>query len=324
MIRAADKPGDQRLPERVTARLARILTDAPTTAASNLRGIAFMVTACASFGCGDTIMKLSSTKVPTSELLFLRGSFVTLGGFLVAYWLGALPILHRALSRAMALRAAGDIGGAWSFQTALAKVPYADLTAVGQLIPLSITAFSALFLGEKVGWRRWTATVVGLLGVLLIIRPGSTAFNWWTLFGLLSVLGSTLRDLATRSVDRGVPPAMIMMLSAAGTTLSSLLAAPFAHWQAPPLSLVAAMFFAAMFSLIGQMCIIISVRTADISSVAPFRYSIILFSILSGILVFSQWPDFWTLAGTAIVVSAGLYTFHREQTLRIRARRLSS
>ncbi len=306
--------------ERAGAKLARVLRDAPTSV-SNVRGIMFMTAACASFACGDTIMKLAAGKVPTSELLFLRGSFVSVGGLLIAIWLGSLPMLHRALSKAMALRAAGDVTGAWSFQLALARMPYADLTAVGQLIPLSITAASALFLGEKVGWRRWTATAIGLFGVLLIIRPGSSAFNWWTIAGLVSVLASTVRDLGTRYVDRSVPPPIIMMLSAGATTLTSLLAAPFSGWSSPEGQLVFAMAAAALFSLFGQICVIISVRTADISAVAPFRYTIILFAIASGILVFGHFPDSVTLLGTAIVVAAGLYTFYREQSLRRLANR---
>lgn len=306
--------------ERAATRLARLLRDAPTTT-SNVRGIMFMTAACASFACGDTIMKLSAGQVPTSELLFLRGSFVTLGGLLVAIALGSLAVVHRALSKAMAMRAAGDVTGAWSFQLALARMPYADLTAIGQLIPLSITAASALFLGEKVGWRRWTATCVGLLGVLLIIRPGSSTFNWWAMAGLVSVLASTVRDIGTRFVDRSVPPPIIMMLSAGATTLTSLIAAPFSGWSSPPLILVLSMAAAAMFSLVGQICVIISVRSADISAVAPFRYTIIIFAIASGILVFGHFPDTLMLTGTAIVVAAGLYTFYREQSLRRLANR---
>lgn len=307
--------------EGAGTRLARILRDAPATT-SNVRGILFMTAACASFACGDTVMKLSSGKVPTSELLFLRGCFVTFGGLLVALVLGSLHMLRPALSRAMALRAAGDVTGAWSFQLALARMPYADLTAVGQLTPLSITAASALFLGEKVGWRRWTATAVGLLGVLLIIRPGSSSFNWWALAGILSVLGSTVRDLGTRFVDRGIPPPIIMMLSAGATTLTSLVVGLVAWtWTMPSPGLVGAMAAAAVFSLFGQICVIISVRSADISAVAPFRYTIILFAIASGVLVFGHFPDSVTLAGTAIVVAAGLYTFYREQSLRRLANR---
>ncbi len=305
--------------ERFGTRLARILKDSPGRAASNLRGILFMTAACASFACGDTIMKLLAGQVPTSELLFLRGCFVTTGGFLLAVALGSLAAFHKALSRAMAARAAGDVTGAWAFQLALARMPYPDLTAIGQLIPLSITAASALFLGERVGWRRWTATAIGLAGVLLIIRPGSSAFNWWALAGIVSVLASTLRDLATRRVDRGVPPPVIMMLSAGAVTISSLFAAPFSDWTWPPLALVLATGAAGVFSLFGQICVIISVRAGDISAVAPFRYTIIIFAIVSGVTVFGHLPDGLTLLGTAIVVAAGLYTFYREQALRRRA-----
>lgn len=302
-------------------RLARVLRDQPTGKSSNLRGILFMSAACASFACGDTIMKLASGSVPTSELLFLRGSFVTFGGLLLAIALGSLAVLHRAMSMAMAVRAAGDTTGAWGFQLALARMPYADLSAIGQLIPLTITAASALFFGEKVGWRRWTATAFGLLGVLLIIRPGSSTFNWWALAGILSVLGATVRDLATRRIDPTVPPPIIMMLSAGAVTVSSLVASLFDTWLVPSAGLVMAMAAAAVFSLIGQMCIIISVRSADISAVAPFRYTIIIFAIVSGVLVFGHFPDAVTLLGTAIVVSAGLYTFYREQALRRLANR---
>src|SRR4051794_14047338 len=104
-------------------------------------------------------------------------------------------------------------------------MPYADLSAINQLSPLSITAASALLFGERVGWRRWTATAIGFLGVLLIVRPGSSTFNWWALMGLASVLASTVRDLATRRVHFGVPPPLITLLSAGLTTVTSLVVA---------------------------------------------------------------------------------------------------
>ena len=279
----------------------------------NLRGIVAMVAACASFACGDTLMKLLSDTVPTSELIFIRGFFVLAGAFAACIWVGAFAVVHRAISGAMAARAAADTTGAWSFQLALVRMPYADLTAIGQLSPLTITAASAIFLAEKVGWRRWTATAIGLLGVLLIIRPGSSAFNWWALAGILSVLASTVRDLATRGIDRSVPPALIMLVSGALTTFTGLVSAVAGDWAWPPWWVVAGLLAAAMFSLFGQFCTIIAVRSGELSAVVPFRYSIILFAILSGILVFGQFPDVVTLAGIVIVCAAGLYTFHREQ-----------
>ena len=296
---------------------------APAVAADrtvhNIRGILAMIAACASFACGDTVMKLLADSAPTSQLVFIRGVFVFLGALIACIYLGAFAVLHRAFSRAMAIRAAGDTGGAWSFQLALARMPYADLTAIGQLGPLTITAASAIFLAEKVGWRRWTATAIGFLGVLLIIRPGSSAFTWWALMGIASVLCGTIRDLGTRKVDPSVPPPMMSLFSAGLTVLTSLAAAAMVSWHWPGMWTVLGLFAAAMFSLLGQWWTIISVRSGELSAVVPFRYSIILFAIVSGIFVFGHFPDPITMLGIFIVCGAGLYTFHREQTLKRQA-----
>ena len=212
----------------------RVSADETSQARSNLRGILAIIAACAAFACGDTIMKLVAGSLPTSELIFIRGVFVLLGAVIACIWMGAFRVFHRALSRAMAVRAAGDSGGAWSFQLALARMPYAELSSISQLTPLVITAVSALFLGERVGWRRWTATAIGFAGILLIIRPGSSAFTWWALVGIVSVFCSVVRDLSTRNVDRSVPPPMITMFSAALTVTTSAIAAIAGDWAWPP------------------------------------------------------------------------------------------
>ena len=290
--------------------------DAARIAAANLKGIVAMSAAMASFACGDTLMKIVSAALPTSELLFIRGLCVTTASIAAALAMGAFTELRAAMSGAMALRAGGDVAGGWLFQSGLARMAYPDLMAITQLNPLTITAASALFLGEKVGWRRWSATLVGLVGVLVIIRPGSSAFNWWALAGVASVLAATVRDLATRRVDRRVPPILIMTLSAGAVTVASLLVAPFVVWSWPAWSTLAMLAGAAIFSLIGQLCVIMAMRTGEVSAVAPFRYTIIVFAILSGILVFDHVPDGPTLIGIVIVAAAGLYTFFREQKLR--------
>lgn len=290
-------------------------------AASNLRGILAIIAACASFACGDTLMKLVAGHLPTSELIFIRGLFVLIGALALCAYLGAFQVLYRAYSLAMAVRAAGDSAGAWSFQMALARLPYADLSAIGQLTPLTITAASAIFFGEKVGWRRWTATAVGFLGVLLIIRPGSSTFQWWALVGVLSVLASTVRDLATRRVHPAVPPPLITVFSAGLTVVTSLLVAFGGGWSWPTLPVFAGLVCAAGFSLLGQWCTIIGVRSGELSAVVPFRYTIIIFAIISGIFVFGHFPEPLTIVGILIVCTAGLYTFHRERVRRAEALR---
>jgi drug/metabolite transporter (DMT)-like permease len=286
------------------------------TAANNLRAIVAISLAMASFACGDTLMKLASTSLPTSQLLFIRGSIVFAVSLGFAFFTGALRELRHVFERAMVGRVVGDVGGGWFFQTALARLPYADVTAIGQLSPMMLTAASALFLGERVGWRRWTATAVGFLGVLIIIRPGGSAFSWWALAGIASVIFTSVRDLSTRGINRRVPAILIMTLSAGAVTIAALAVAPFSNWQWPDQVLMAKLSSAAIFSLLGQLGIIIAMRTGEVSAVVPFRYMIILFSITSSVLVFGHWPDAITFLGIAIVVGAGLYTFYREQRLR--------
>ncbi len=292
-------------------------------AAGNLKAIVAISLAMAAFACGDTLMKLASTSLPTSELLFIRGSVIFSVSLSVAFFTAALRELRHVFERPMAGRIAGDIGGGWFFQSALARLPYADLTAIGQLSPMMLTAASAIFFAERVGWRRWTATAVGLLGVLIIVRPGSSAFNWWALAGIASVLCTTVRDLSTRHINRRVPAALIMTLSAGGVMVAALAVAPFSNWQWPEASLLVKLCGAGIFSLLGQLGIIVAMRTGEVSAVVPFRYMIIPFAIISGVVVFGQFPDALTLLGIAIVTLAGLYTFFREQKLRRLAARQS-
>jgi drug/metabolite transporter (DMT)-like permease len=289
---------------------------AALAAANNIRAITAISLAMASFACGDTLMKLASASLPTSQLLFIRGSIVFAVSLGFAFFTGALRELRHVFERAMIGRVVGDVGGGWFFQTALARLPYADVTAIGQLSPMMLTAASALFLGERVGWRRWTATAVGFLGILIIIRPGGSAFSWWALAGIASVVCTSLRDLSTRGINRRVPAILIMTLSAGAVTVAALAVAPFSNWQWPDQALMVKLSGAAIFSLLGQLGIIIAMRTGEVSAVVPFRYMIILFSITSSVLVFGHWPDAVTFLGIAIVVGAGLYTFYREQKLR--------
>lgn len=297
--------------------------DVGTAAAGNVRAMIAMSLAMAFFACGDTLMKLASTSLPTSELLFIRGGIISLISLSIAFVTGALREVRHIFERAMAGRIIGDTGGGWFFQSALARLPYADLTAISQLSPMMMTAASAIFLSERVGWRRWTATAVGLLGVLIIVRPGASTFSWWALAGIAAVACTTLRDISTRKINRRISPILITALSAGGVAVAALAAAPFSNWAWPSPPLMLKLSGAAMFSLLGQLSIIIAMRTGEVSAVVPFRYTIIPFAIISGVVVFGQFPDALTLLGIAIVVVAGLYTFYREQKLRRLAARQS-
>jgi drug/metabolite transporter (DMT)-like permease len=285
---------------------------------NNTRGILSMLLAMASFACGDSMMKLSGATVPTGELVFLRGILMLGAVTLIAWAMGAFKHAWRLLTPPMVTRGIGDVGGALAFQAALARMPFADLVAILQANPLLVTAASAIFLAERVGWRRWTATAIGFLGVLLIIRPGTSAFTWWSVLGLVSVFFSTLRDVSTKRVDRAVPTALILMVSSGIVTLGSLFLLPFETWVQPESQVMLQIVGSATFSLIGHMAVIMSVRSGDLSAIVPFRFSIVIWALILGYLLWGTLPDTWTIVGMGVVISAGLYTFHRELVVRRR------
>lgn len=279
---------------------------------NNTAGIVAMLVAMASFACGDSLMKLASTELPTGELVWLRALAMASASFLYALVTGAFRNAWRMLAPPMLLRALGDVGGAISFQSALARMGLADLIAIIQANPLMVTAASAVFLAERVGWRRWTAAGVGLLGVLLIIRPGTSAFTWWSILALCSVLFSTLRDVSTKCIDRAVPAVLIIWVSSTTVGIGGLFLVLFEDWLWPEPVVLLQVMGAGAFSLAGHICIIAAVRKGDLSAVAPFRYSIVIWALILGFLIWGDLPDYLTLLGMSIVTGAGLYTFHRE------------
>ncbi len=283
---------------------------------NNTAGIIAMLAAMASFACGDSLMKLSSTELPTGELVYLRATGMAGAAFAYAALTGAIRNAWKLASRPMLLRAIGDVGGALAFQSALARLAFADLIAIIQINPLTVTAASAVFLNERVGWRRWTAAAVGLAGVMLIIRPGTSAFSWWSILAIVSVLFATLRDVATKSIDRSVPAALIMLYSSSVVAIGSLFLAIFEDWVWPGPGLLLQVVGASAFSFMGHICIISAVRKGELSAVAPFRYSILIWALILGLLIWGDLPDTVTLLGMAIVTSAGIYTFRREMIVR--------
>jgi drug/metabolite transporter (DMT)-like permease len=285
-------------------------------AAGNLKGIAAMIVATAVFTCGDASMKLVSGSLPTGESVFVRGVCSTIVVTVAAFWSSSILSLRRAFVGVMGWRCAGDVGGALFFQAALARMPFADIMGILQMTPLSLTAASALVLGERVGWRRWTAVAIGFAGSLLVIKPASSAFNAWAILAVLAVLSGTLRDISTRQLDATLSPLVIMMLSQVAVTLAGLACASFETWAMPNLDQLLHLAFASIFSMIGHLCIIYSLRSGEISAIAPFRYAGMVWAILLGLLIWNQLPDALSFVGIFILSSAGLYTFYREQQLR--------
>lgn len=279
-----------------------------------------MLAAMAAFVINDAMMKLAATDLPTGQVIFLRGLIIV--PVLTALMLANTTHITLEMLRRPGIlaRCAAEVAAAILYLSALFHMPIADCTAILQFTPLALTAGAALFLGAPVGWRRWLATLVGLIGVLIIIRPGASAFNPYAALALLSVAFIAARDLITRRLGKDVPTIVIAFTSTAAVAISSLGLLPFETWRWPSPAAMLALLGASTALLGAQYWIILAMRTGDIAVVAPFRYSIILWAIVAGFVVWREVPDLTTWAGIAVVTAAGLYTFLREHRLATAAR----
>lgn len=210
-----------------------------------------------------------------------------------------------------------------AFASALAVVDISTVAAVFQALPLVITMGAALFLGEQVGWRRWSAICVGFAGVLLIVRPGLDGFDPSVLLVLFAVLAIAARDLLTRLVDTTVSSAVVSFQAFASLIAAGGLLLAFTPGEATAIDGRQALMMLGgiAFGVAGYYAIVVATRIGDASAITPFRYSRLLFSILVGVLVFGERPDALTLAGATLIIGSGLYTFVRERRLVRRAQR---
>lgn len=282
----------------------------------NIRGAIYMMLSMAGFVLNDTLMKSLSADMPMFQAIFLRGIAATVLMGILAWRQHALWYrLSGSGARVVGLRIIGEIGATICFITALFNMPIANATAILQVMPLAVTLGAALFLGEQVGWRRYTAIVIGFIGVMLIVRPGAEGFTIYSVYALVAVVFLTLRDLITRRLAAQVPSTYVAFISAASIMAVSGLLSMTAPWAPVSLTQMAILTIAAIFVLMGYLFGIMTMRTGDISFISPFRYTILIWAILLGLFVFGDVPDGLTIIGSAIVVLTGLYTFYRERSL---------
>ncbi|WP_299498942.1 DMT family transporter [uncultured Roseobacter sp.] len=284
----------------------------------NLRGATFMVLAMLGFAIEDMLIKFLAVELPVGQIIGMLGlgSAVLVGLLLMVQ--GQALFTRAMLTPVIALRAFGELVGTLGFVTAIALTPLSSASAILQATPLFVTLGAALFLQEKVGWRRWSAIIVGFFGVLLIIRPGMEAFDWLSLFALQGVVGLGIRDLATRRVPRETSSlqlsflAFLVLIPSAALLMwingSALVTVSTANWVY--------LIIALLIGIVAYYLIVVAMRIGEVSFVTPFRYSRIIFALVVGIAVFNENPDLWTLTGAFIIVASGLYTLWREGNVR--------
>ena len=188
---------------------------------ANLRGALSFVFGTAFLVTNDTLVKLQSAEMPIGQWIFVRAWFAVAFTLLACWWLGVLDHLKDLADRAVMARASVNCVSMFTYMAALIHMPIANVATIMQVLPLALTAASALLLAERVGIRRWSAVAVGFVGVLIVIRPGSDGFNIWALSALLTVALVVARDLITRSVSADVPSILITLASSIAVLISA-------------------------------------------------------------------------------------------------------
>jgi drug/metabolite transporter (DMT)-like permease len=277
-----------------------------------LAGIGLMLVGVAMFSFGDVLGKLIVTTYSVGQLLLLRA-------FAALLLLSPLIWRHRAaflrldrpwLQLGRVMLSTLEVA---AFFLAVAYLPLADVVTYYLACPIFVTALSAVFLGERVGWRRWSAVVAGFCGVLIALQPSAQTVTWPALIALGGSLSFSVLMLLTRSL-RATPDIVLASTQFIGTLVFGAALAPFG-WAPPSWHSLGFFAAAGWISVCALFCVNRSLKLAPASSVVPYQYSMIIWAVMLGYLVFGDVPSAATLIGAAIIVAAGFYIFLREQAL---------
>lgn len=279
----------------------------------NTRGALLMMAAMLAFTLNDTFVKAIGVSVPLFQMLFIRGIFASAMITGLAWYMGALKFrLPKRDWVLIIVRCISEIGAAYYFITALYHLKFANVSAIMQMLPLTVTLGGALFFRERIGWRRLLAIAIGFYGMILIVNPGAEDFNSYTIYAIVSVLFVTVRDLATRRISKAVP-SMFVTLSAAVSVMAFSGVAMFAEARvAPSLWEWQLIVMAAVCILFGYVFSVSSMRIGELAVVTPFRYTGLLWAALIGFVIFAEVPTLQTLIGAAIIAATGIFTLYRE------------
>jgi drug/metabolite transporter (DMT)-like permease len=282
----------------------------------NLRGALFMTLGMAGFAASDVVTKGFAGEWNIGQLVFVRGLIAMVIVFAAAWPLGHLRPASHAFHRPVFLRGVGEVIGTFTFIIAIFNMPIATVSAIMQALPLAVTLGAAVFLAEPVGWRRLTAILVGFAAVLLIVRPGMDGFSIHSLAALGCIAGCTLRDLAARRIALATPSLFATLVTAIIVTLAGGALALFEEWRPMTGSQMVRIVLASVFLIAGYYFSIAAMRVGEIAFVSPFRYFVLIFSVIGAMIVYSEFPDAITYVGGAIIVATGIYSLWREQVRR--------
>ena len=298
------------LPEKKSA-----APKAPARADRPFKGIALILASTVFLGASDVTAKYLSATLPSIEIAWIR--FLVFALIMTPAMTPGSPLFALPTKRLglQLLRGLTVLASSLFFISGLSFLPIAEASATGFVAPLFVTALSIIFLNEKVGLRRWIATGVGLVGVIIILRPGVGAFHVAAFFPIVSALAWACTLIMTRIMSGSERAITVMTYSSiAGVCILTALV-PLV-WVTPSWHDIMFGVFIGIASTTGQWIVVLAFRYAGASVLAPFSYTQLLWVSAGGFLVFGEVPDVWTVTGAAFIVASGLYTAHRERVRR--------
>jgi len=276
-------------------------------ASANLKGIAFMVLSTGFFSANDAFMKLATVGLPPFEVLFLRGVMASLWALPVVLLTGNARGLPLVLNRWVLLRNSFELMAVLCFVVALANMPIADLTALGQISPMLLLIGVAVLYRDPIGWARAALIAIGFVGAICVAQPGASGISLFAVLGLGCAVGTAFRDIAGRKVSPAIPTLVVaygtLLLVMVGAAIASLL---FEHWVMPDGRHLLLLACSGLLLSLGHFFIFLSYRTRATAAVAPFYYMFAIWAVCSGALVFGTFPNTLALVGIMLIVVSGI------------------
>ena len=282
----------------------------------NFRGALIMMLCMSAFVLNDAFVRLAGDSLPLAQILFIRGIITTIVLLTFAIYGGVFSstvskkdkwrIFFRSLAEALT---------SYFFLTAVMNMPFANVTSILQILPMTVTLAAAFVFKEKVGVIRITLILMGFLGVVLIIDPSADGFNLYAIYALIAVFLITIRDLITRKISSSVPTLLPTLSASIGVLLFSVFLSINTPFQ--PLNIQNSLFIllAAFFIIFGYYTAVLVMRSGEISFISPFRYSAILFALILGLIFFDEKPDRTAFLGILIVMAAGIVLMMRNSAV---------
>ena len=283
----------------------------------NFRGALIMMICMSAFVLNDAFVRLAGDSLPLAQILFIRGLITTFLLLAFAIYGGAFSIsVSKKDKWRIFFRSVAEALTAYFFLTAVMHMPFANVTAILQILPMTVTLAAAIIFKEKVGLIRISLIILGFLGVVLIINPSADGFNLYAIYALIAVVLITIRDLITRKLSSEVPTLLPTVSASIGVLFFSVILLINTPLQPLNLQNSTFIFLAAFFIVFGYYTAVLVMRIGEISFISPFRYTAILFALILGFIFFDEKPDITAFVGIVIVMLAGIVLMMRNSSVK--------